>query len=146
MGSRVGAGTYLLSMSAVVNMWCLAVIVLYRHVIVPGIASRTDIEYGLGVLGVVVGGVFFYLSQRRLQDLDCPGWCARILAFPLFAVIFLPVLCFLSAPRFTNRFGKPPPPSSGLKTIAALVSFGVALVLVPYVARLYAGMHLHSAF
>ena len=94
MGSRVGAGTYLLSMSAVVNLWCLAVIVLYRHVIVPGIASRTDIEYGLGVLGV----------------------------------------------------GKPPPPSSGLKTIAALVSFGVALVLVPYVARLYAGMHLHSAF
>lgn len=86
------------------------------------------------------------MSQRRLQDLNVPGMWARIFAFPVFGVIFLPVLCFLSAPRFTNRFGKPPLPSSALKVVAALASFLMALVLVPLVARLYAPLHLQSTF
>jgi hypothetical protein len=61
-------------------------------------------------------------------------------------VIFLPMLCFLSGPRFTNSFGKPPLPSGALKVVAALVSFLMALVLVPLVASLYAPLHLQSTF
>ena len=130
-------------MSTVVNVWCLAVIALYYHGIVPNAISVTHVEYAASGLGLLVGLVYFYLSQRRLQDLNVPGIWARLLAVPLFGVIFLPVLCFLSGPRLTNRFGKPPLPSSGLKIFAALVSFVVVLILVPLVANLYAPLHLH---
>jgi uncharacterized membrane protein YhaH (DUF805 family) len=146
MGPRVGAGTYLLSMSAAVNAWCLAVMALYYYAVAPNAISRAHLEYTVSALGLLVGALFFYMSRRRLQDLNVPGMWARIFAFPLFGVIFLPVLCFLSAPRFTNRFGKPPLPSSGLKVMAALVSFLMALVLVPLVARLYAPLHLQNTF
>lgn len=146
MGARVGAGTYLLLMSLTTNLWCLIVIALYYYGIVPNALDRLSVERTISVLALIVGGLFFYLSQRRLQDLNVPGIWARILAFPLFGVIFLPVLCFLSGPRFTNGFGKPPPPSGALKVVAALVSFLVALILVPFVAHLYAPLHLHSTF
>jgi uncharacterized membrane protein YhaH (DUF805 family) len=146
MGSRVGAGTYLLSMSLAVNAWCLAMIGLYYHVIVPDVMRRDYVTYVIWVLGALVGVLFFYLSRRRLQDLNCPGGWARVLAFPFFGVMFLPVLCFLSGPRFTNSFGKPPEPSGALKVMAALVSFAVALVLVPFVTTLYAPLHFQSAF
>jgi uncharacterized membrane protein YhaH (DUF805 family) len=142
----VGAGTYLLSMSTAVNAWCLAVMALYYYVIVPNTMSRTSVEYTVSGLGILVGGLFFYMSQRRLQDLNVPGIWARILAFPLFGVIFLPMLCFLSAPRLTNSFGRPPLPSGSLKVVAALASFLAALFLVPLVARLYAPLHLQNTF
>lgn len=140
----MGAGTYLLSMSTAVNAWCLAVMALYYYAIVPNAINRTYVEYTVSGLGLLVGGLYFYMSQRRLQDLNVPGIWARILAFPLFGVIFLPVLCFLSGQRLTNSFGKPPLPSGALKVIAALASFLVALFLVPLVARLYAPLHLHN--
>jgi Protein of unknown function (DUF805) len=145
MGARVGAGTYLLSMSLTINLWCLIVIALYYYGIVPNAIERTYVERTISVLGLPVGGLFFYLSQRRLQDLNVPGIWARILALPFFGVIFLPVLCFLSGPRFSNCFGKPPRPSGALKVAAALVSFLAALILVPFVASLYAHLHLQSA-
>jgi hypothetical protein len=146
MGPRVGAGTYLLAMSATVNAWCLAMVGLFYLVISPGRLGPPQAAYVVWVLGGVVGYVFFYLSRRRFQDLDCPGYWARILAFPIPGVVLLPVLCFLSAPRFRNRFGTPPPPSRPLKVILALASFVGALIFVPVVAALYAPLQLHSAF
>jgi hypothetical protein len=147
MAGRVGAGTYLLSVSAAVNAWCLVVIGLYYYVIVPNTVSRTYVAYGIWALGVAFGSLFFSLSRRRLQDLNCPGVLANVLAFPLFGIIILPVLCFLSAPRFPNRYGRPPLPSGALKVTAALVSFGVALIImVPLVAKLYGPLHWRDPF
>jgi hypothetical protein len=143
MGARIGAGTYLLSMCTAVNVYCLVVVALYYYGIVPKLIDVVHAQYIISALGVVVGALYFYLSQRRLQDLNVPGIWAKILAFPLFGVMFLPLLCFLSAPRLTNRFGRPPLPSGGLKVCAALASFGAALVLVPFVATLYRPLHLH---
>ena len=94
MGPRVGAGTYLLSMSTAVNVWCATVIALYYYGIVPKTISVTQVEYTASGLRLLVGLLYFYLSQRRLQDLNIPDIWARILAVPLFGVIFLPVLCF----------------------------------------------------
>jgi hypothetical protein len=101
MGPRIGAGTYLLTMSAAVNLYCL-------------------------------------------QDINFPPIWATLMAFPLFAVILLPVLCFFTPVRVANRFGRPPLPSGKLKVTAALVGFILALVLVPMVARLYAPLHLQN--
>ena len=144
MVARIGAGTYLLSLSSAVNVWCLAVMAIYYFGIAPHVLSKDTFDYAMWALGGAFAGLFFYLTRRRLQDLNCPGMLANVLAFPLFGVMFLPVLCFLSAPRFTNRFGKPPMPSGTLKIMAALASFVLALVLVPWVARLYAPLHLHG--
>jgi hypothetical protein len=133
-------------MSAAVNAWCLAMVGLFYYIIAPGRVDKSQAEYVIWGLGAVVGYVFFYLSRRRFQDLDCPGYWARILAFPIPGVVLLPLLCFLSAPRFRNSFGSPPAPSRPLKVILALVCFVAALVFVPFVVTLYAPLELHSAF
>lgn len=73
MGPRVGAGSYLLLMSAAVNAWCLAMIALYYWGIVPKVVSGTVVDYGAWVVAAPVGYLFFYLSRRRLRDLNCPG-------------------------------------------------------------------------
>lgn len=146
MGARIGAGTYLLAMSATINAWCLAMTALFYYLIAPGRIDRTQAEYVMWGLGAIVGCVFFYLTRRRLQDLNFPGYLVWILALPFPGVIFLPVLCFLSAPRFRNRFGPPPIASRSLKITLALVCFAGALLFVPFVAVLYAPLKLHSAF
>ena len=138
MSPRVGAGTYLLAMSSAINAWCLAMIGLLYYAVVPNVVSRTFAEYMAWALGALVGYIFFYLSRRRLQDLNVPGTWARILAFPLFGVIILPVLCFMSGPRYSNDFGDPPQPSGVVKIAGALASFFAAVVLVPYATILYA--------
>jgi uncharacterized membrane protein YhaH (DUF805 family) len=144
LGARIGAGTYLLAVSSAVNIWCLAFMAIYYFGIAPHALSKDTFDYMMWALGAAFAASFFYLTRRRLQDLNCPGMLANVLALPIFGVIFLPLLCFLSAPRFTNKFGKPPLPSGPLKVTAALASFVLALILVPWVARLYAPLHMHG--
>nr|WP_169740660.1 DUF805 domain-containing protein [Nevskia soli] len=129
-------------MSMAVNAWCLAMIAVYSYGFLPGRIDRDYASYVLWVVAAPVGYLFFRLSRGRLQDLNCPGKWSMVLAFPLIGVIILPVLCFLSGPRYTNDFGDHPEPSGFLKIAAALFNFVVALVLVPYVTRLYAPLHL----
>lgn len=143
MGPRVGAGTYLLTMSSAVNVWCLVMIALHQYGVVPGRLSTNSAESVAWILGASVGFLFFYFSRYRLQDLNCPGSWAGVLAFPLLGVIILPVLCFLSGPRYSNDFGDPPEPSGALKVAAAMFSFFLAIVLVRYVMALYAMHQLH---
>ncbi|HVY23550.1 MAG TPA: hypothetical protein VG962_09380 [Steroidobacteraceae bacterium] len=88
-------------------------------------------------MGSGVGYVFFYFSRRRLQDLNVPGYIARILAFPFIGVMLLPYLLFTPAPRIPNDFGEPKEQSGFLKLCAAFFVFFMALVLVPYVTILY---------
>jgi uncharacterized membrane protein YhaH (DUF805 family) len=146
MGLRVGAGTYLLAMSAAVNLWALVMIGLYFHGLVPSLVGKTFVAYTHGILAALIGVLFFYLSRKRLQDLNCPANWAFILSIPVLGVVILPVLCFLSGPRYTNDFGDPPAPSGWLKVAAGLASFAVAPFLVLFVARLYAPLRLGEAF
>jgi len=146
MGPRVGAGTYLLTMSLAVNVWCLAMIALHDYGLVPNRLSHEAVEYVAWISGGAVGYLFYYFSQRRFQDLNCPGSWARVLAVPLLGVIALPVLCFLSGPRYSNDFGDPPERSGGLKIAAAMFSFLFAIVLVRYVMVLYARHPIHYVY
>ena len=145
-GPRVGAGTYLLTMSAAVNVWCLVVLGLYYYGIAPNRISLPTVSYAIWVLGAVVALLFFYLSKRRFQDLNCPPIWANLMAFPLFGIVLLPALCFVTPLRIANRFGRPPLPSGKLKVAVALASFILALVLVQVVARLYAPLHVQSPY
>lgn len=146
MGPRLGAGTYLLAMSVTVNAWCLAMLGLFYLVISPGRLGRSTAEYVVWGLGAVVGCAFYYFSRRRFQDLNCPGYWARILAFPIPGVVLLPLLCFYQAPRFRHRFGPPPLPSRPLKRILAVAFFVGAFLFVPVVAKLYAPLELRGVF
>jgi len=144
MGPRIGAGTYLLTMSAAVNLYCLAAMGLYYYGLVPDRITIATAAWAAGILAALVAVLFSYLTKRRLQDINFPPIWATLMAFPLFAVILLPVLCFFTPVRVANRFGRPPLPSGKLKVTAALVGFILALVLVPLVARLYAPLHLQN--
>jgi hypothetical protein len=137
MFRRVSAGTYLLAMSSAINLWCIGMIALYRYGIASGALGAAAASYVNWALAAPVGYLFFRISRGRLQDLNCPGSWGWVLAFPFLAVLILPVLCFLPGPRYSNDFGDPPEPSSFLKRLAALASFAIALVLVPYVTRLF---------
>lgn len=137
MPDRIGAGSYLISMSLAVNVWCIAMLGFYHYMIVPHIVDSDEVTYGLWLLGIPVGYLFFRLSRSRFQDLNIPGSWARVLAFPLLGVIVLPVLCFLSGPRYTNDFGDPPESSSFLKIMLGLVLFFVAMAFVVYVVKVY---------
>ena len=146
MGSRIGAGTYLLLMSLAINGWCSALIGLYYYGLVPGALSPSFVSFAIWALGTPVGYLFFYLSRRRLQDLDIPGKWAWVLALLFLAVILLPLLCFLPSPRYANRFGDSPGASGFIKVAAALLSLAIALALVSTVIRLYVPLHLPGPF
>jgi uncharacterized membrane protein YhaH (DUF805 family) len=127
----------LLSLSSVINLWCGAMVVLFNYGAASSI-SAPYLTYCILGLGAIVGYCFFYLTRRRLQDLNCPAAWARVFAFPFFGVVLLPVLLFLSSPRYANYFGDAPPPSGFFKVSAAFLSFLAALLLVHYVTDLYA--------
>jgi hypothetical protein len=121
-------------------------VILYYYGIIPNRITLTTAAYSIWGLGALVAALFSYLSKRRLQDLNCPPIWASFMAFPLFGVVLLPALCFVSPLRIANRFGRPPLPSSRLKVFAALVCCVLALVLVQIVARLYVPLHMQSPF
>jgi uncharacterized membrane protein YhaH (DUF805 family) len=129
-------------MSAAVNIYCLVAMGVYHYGLVPERITLTTAAWTVGILAAAVAALFSYLTKRRLQDLNFPPIWATLMAFPLLAVILLPVLCFFTPVRVPNRFGRPPLPSGKLKVTAALAGFVLALVLVPMVAQLYAPLHL----
>jgi uncharacterized membrane protein len=85
-----------------------------------------QLDVAVAFLGLLLGVAFYGASARRMQDLNFPAWAAKILAFPLLGVIALPVLCFVSGPRFDNAYGPPPPASGFWKVTAGLLLFAVA--------------------
>lgn len=60
------------------------------------------------------------------------------LAFPLFGVVVLPLLCFTPGPRHANDFGDAPQPSGVLKIASGFLSAIVALLMTLIVAKLFA--------
>jgi len=123
---RMGAGTYLLSMSSVTLVWCALVRLrvafdVRLDALLPGLASF------LLVLGTALfGATFFALSAKRLRDLNFPAWTVKLLAFPLLAVIVLPLLCGLSGSRWENDYGAAPAASGWGKVAMALTAFVLA--------------------
>lgn len=77
MGPRVGAGTYLLLMSSTVNAWALIMIGVFNYALLPGLIDRAQAGYVSWGIGIPIGMLFYHLSRRRFQDLNCPGWCCR---------------------------------------------------------------------
>lgn len=129
MNRRLGAGSYLLFMSASVIAWSALMLGLCKLPTAHRYIGISELNLAVSLLGVLLGVAFYGASARRMQDLNFPAWAAKILAFPLLGVIVLPVLCFLSGPRWANDYGPPPPSSGFLKVTAALMLFVVAFGL-----------------
>ncbi|HEY5994530.1 MAG TPA: DUF805 domain-containing protein [Gallionellaceae bacterium] len=125
---RIGAGTYLLTMSSAMIAWSLATLYLSDKAAVPKAISLGEYNFYVSLFGAAVGGVFWLFSAGRLRDLNMPGWVVNLLAFPLIGVVILPVMCFLSGPRWKNDYGDPPQPSGILKVCVSLALFGFAIV------------------
>ncbi len=126
--ARLGAGSYLLFMSFLMLIWSGLTLFLCQHYALTGNMTLKQLVTSLSLMGSCVGLLFYPLSARRLRDLNFPGWSVHVLAFPLFAVIFLPVLCFLSGPRWDNDYGEPPPASGFVKRLVALIAFFLAML------------------
>jgi uncharacterized membrane protein YhaH (DUF805 family) len=126
---RLGAGNYALCLSLLVVVWFAAnrLVVLVAH----GLAwhDRFVSRAVFALVGLLFAWGFWWLSTRRLQDMDIDPRFARFLAFPLVAAIALPVLLCLTGQRWDNRYGAPQSKSGVLKVMLCLVSLLVALVL-----------------
>ncbi|MBX3628031.1 MAG: DUF805 domain-containing protein [Rhizobacter sp.] len=129
MQNRIGAGTYLLVMSASVIAWSALTSFVCTNLSAQGLFTLATVNWWVSLFGFVLGSVFYYLSAARLRDLNLPSWSVRLLAFPLFGVIVLPVLCFLSGQRWENDYGKPRQPSGVLKILIALCLFFIAVAM-----------------
>jgi len=143
MNRRLGAGSYLICMSSVIIAWSLLVALACVGFAAKGNLGLAGLNTLVSTSGTAVGIVFYGASARRLRDLNIPGWAVKVLAFPLIAVIVLPLLCFLSGPRWANDFGAAPAPSGLLKTAAALMLFGVAIGVSPWALGVY--LHMRHA-
>ena len=130
MKYRIGAGTYLIAMSCLMIAWSQAT--LYTCIsLVPQLSlNSSQLAYYISGYSTFVGLAFYPLSAGRMQDLNFPGWASTVLAFPLFGVILLPVLCFISGPRWANDFGDHPAPSGLVKRCMAMILFLAAIAQV----------------
>lgn len=123
----MGAGSYLLLMSCAVLLWSLATVFVSRVLALEGHITSSSLNFLVSAFGAALGIVFYAASARRLRDLNFPAWSVKILAFPLLGVIVLPVLAFLSGPRWANDYGDAPRASGVMKTAIALVLFFLAI-------------------
>ncbi|WP_322094937.1 DUF805 domain-containing protein [Paraburkholderia bannensis] len=137
MNRRLGAGTYLLSMSSSAIAWSLATGLVCTELAAKGRIGLGQLNFIVSALGVAMGSLFYAASARRLMDLNFPGWCVKILAFPITGVVVLPLLCFLSGQRWTNDFGPARPPSGFLKIALALVLLLVAIPVCRWALLVY---------
>ncbi|MGJ7612138.1 MULTISPECIES: DUF805 domain-containing protein [unclassified Variovorax] len=124
---RMGAGTYLLLMSASVTVWSLVTVVLCRAIAWSSRAELIMLNILVSGTGSMLGAIFYAASIRRLKDLNFPAWSVKVLSFPLIGVIALPVLAFLSGARWADDYGNAPKPSGFIKTMVALVLFVIAM-------------------
>lgn len=127
MQRRIGAGTYLLAMSLSIIVWSVSVILLCEKLALPGLISPTQLNRGVSLMGAALAMLFYPLSASRLRDLNFPAWTIWTLSFPLITIIILPLLCFLSGPRWENDYGQQGPKSGLLKTLLALAACGIAI-------------------
>lgn len=134
---RLGAGSYLLLMSSAVIAWSLFTAFICLELAVKHRIGLAELNTAVSFLGTGVGFLFYGATTRRLRDLNFPGWCVKVFAFPLFGVVLLPVLCFLSGPRWANDFGLAPRPSGFFKVAAALVAFFVAVFVSQWALTIY---------
>lgn len=127
MQRRIGAGTYLLAMSLSIIVWSVSVILLCEKLALPGLINPTELNRGVSLMGAALAMLFYPLSASRLRDLNFPAWTIWTLSFPLITIIILPMLCFLSGPRWENDYGQQAPKSGLLKTLLALAACGIAI-------------------
>ena len=139
MQRRIGAGTYLLTMSFSMMVWSVLVILFCQKLALPGLISPTQLNWGMSLIGAAFAVLFYPLSARRLRDLNFPAWTIRTLSFPLITIIILPLLCFLSGQRWENDYGQQAPKSGLLKTLLALAAFGIAVCSLYSALSIYFG-------
>lgn len=146
MPARIGAGSYLLGLTSTVNAWCLAMILLLHKLIEPGLVDHRLAPWIVGILGLPVGGIYLGLSAGRFRDLNASGLWAVAVMIPIIGLLLTPLLCFCPGPRYRNDYGDPPEPSGWLKLAAGILSLACMLVLLLYVTRIYAPLHLAEVF
>ena len=139
MQRRMGAGTYLLTMSLCIIVWSISVILLCQKLALPGVISTMLLNWCISLMGVAFAALFYPLSASRLRDLNFPAWSIRTLSFPLITIVILPLLCFLSGPRWENDYGQQAPKSGLLKTLLALAAFGIAICSLYSALSIYYG-------
>jgi uncharacterized membrane protein YhaH (DUF805 family) len=139
MQRRIGAGTYLLTMSLSIIFWSISVTLLCQKLAQPGMISLTQLNRDVSLLGAAFALLFYPLSASRLRDLNFPAWTIWTLSFPLITIIILPLLCFLSGTRWENDYGQQAPKSGLLKTLLALSAFGIAVCSLYSALRIYNG-------
>jgi uncharacterized membrane protein YhaH (DUF805 family) len=137
MNRRLGAGSYLLYMSLGVIAWSLLTAVACVQFAARGRIGLAELDIIVALLSAALASVFYSASSRRLRDLNFPAWSVKVLSIPLIGVIVLPVLCFLSGPRWENDFGPAPRPSGFVKIALALVSCVVALAVCRWALLTY---------
>ncbi|WP_162057346.1 DUF805 domain-containing protein [Undibacterium sp. KW1] len=139
MKQRTGAGTYLLTMSFSVIVWSASTILLCKKLALTGVIDLVTLNWCITAMGMAFAALFYPMSASRLRDLNFPSWSIKIFSFPLITLIILPLLCFLSGPRWENDYGEQAPKSGTGKTLLALSAFGVAVPSLYYALIIYYG-------
>ncbi|MFZ6875414.1 DUF805 domain-containing protein [Undibacterium sp. Di27W] len=121
MKYRIGAGTYLICMSSLMIAWSQATLYTCQTLVQQQSLNSTELAYYVSGFSTFVGLAFYPLSAGRMRDLNFPGWAATVLALPFLGVILLPLMCFMSGPRWSNNFGDPPAPSGFARRCLALL-------------------------
>jgi uncharacterized membrane protein YhaH (DUF805 family) len=129
MEQRLGAGNYLFWASLLVVGWSALVLVACGVLGKSRAATAADLNLVVSCLGAIFAVVFYWLSSRRLKDLNMPPWLVKVLAFPVLALILMPYLCLVSSAQFENKYGPIPRPSGIGKILLAFLLLFLALGL-----------------
>ena len=142
MNQRLGAGRFLLWSALCVVCWSVTVIVSCSLAQgSPGLTA-TQLNWVVSGLSSAFGFTFYWLSSRRLKDLNMPPWLVKVLAFPVLALILLPYLALVPGPQSENAYGSPPRSSSfGLLFLAGILVLVALLVSYPAIVTYYKTTH-----
>ncbi|MEJ2508413.1 MAG: DUF805 domain-containing protein [Gammaproteobacteria bacterium] len=94
-------------------------------------SQATNIVVGIIGVGLYIAVIVvaFMLMIQRIHDFDTSGWLALLMLVPLVNVVFGLLLLFLPGTKGSNRFGaEPPPNSTGVIVLAALVPIAVFVI------------------
>ena len=145
--ARLGAAKYLIWVFGTLCCYCLFIIGARQLLYKPGYINIHALTTIIVIAGIPLSRVFYKASRLRLQDLNMPGGWAYWLFIPIIGVIALPVLCFLSGPRWENEFGDPPVPSNFFVRLAGISCFVGGIYALLAVVNVYSGSQsLHYYF